>query len=58
MKNWSTWAGTGKKVKIGVNRNGTKKDDKRTENVNNTLKQLIGVGKLPKARKLLKVVVT
>lgn len=58
LKNWSTWAGTGKNVKIEVNRNGTNKDDKRTENVNNTLKQLIGVGKLPKAGKLLKLVVT
>lgn len=57
LKNWSTWAGTDKKVKIGTNRNGTKKDDKRTENVNNTFKQ-IGVRILHKAGKLLILVVT
>lgn len=43
-------------MKIGTNSNGTKKDDKRTENANSTFKKQIGVGKLPKAGKLLKLV--
>lgn len=28
-KNWSTWVGTGKEVRVGINSNGTKKDDKK-----------------------------
>lgn len=46
---WKNWVGTSKEGEIGINRNGTKKDDKRAENVNNTFKKQIGVGKLPKA---------
>lgn len=45
-------------MRIGINSNGTKKDDKKTENANSTLKKQIEVGKLPKAGKLLKLIVT